>query len=129
VKTSPDDVPMPRLSSRQSRAREVLRTFIDYHTARIKRVLRQKNKAERTFARAGKALDDAQQLIAASTARNSLRGSSGSFSVGHIKRWAGSSTCGVGEIFSINFIFQLLLLFYDLKLDAILLVDPGSIHR
>jgi hypothetical protein len=42
---------MPRLSLRQRRARDVLKTFLDHHTTRIKKVLRWKTVG--TLLRAG----------------------------------------------------------------------------
>ncbi|KAF8174189.1 hypothetical protein K438DRAFT_1771786 [Mycena galopus ATCC 62051] len=50
---------MPRLSARQARAREVLKTFLDHHTARVKAFLRRKNRAKRAFAQAGLTPEDA----------------------------------------------------------------------
>lgn len=44
---------MPRFSARQRRARDVLNTFFDHQTARIKAILRRKNKSKRALARAG----------------------------------------------------------------------------
>jgi hypothetical protein len=52
--------PMPRLSARQARAREVPRTFLDHHTACVKAFLRRKNQAKRAFARAGLTSEDAE---------------------------------------------------------------------
>ncbi|KAJ7699411.1 hypothetical protein B0H16DRAFT_1484226 [Mycena metata] len=54
---------MPRLSSRREcRARDVLKTFLEYHTSRLKAVLRRKNKFKRNFARAGLAPEDIEEL-------------------------------------------------------------------
>ncbi|KAJ7435297.1 hypothetical protein B0H11DRAFT_1937703 [Mycena galericulata] len=44
---------MPRLTSRQRRARDVLKAFLGHHTARLKNALRRKSKSKRNFARAG----------------------------------------------------------------------------
>ncbi|KAJ7483587.1 hypothetical protein FB451DRAFT_1129494 [Mycena latifolia] len=57
---------MPRLSSRQSRAREVFKTFVHHHTSRVKKALRWKNKIKRTFVRAGLAPEDGEALTALS---------------------------------------------------------------
>ncbi|KAJ7807986.1 hypothetical protein B0H14DRAFT_3482800 [Mycena olivaceomarginata] len=54
---------MPRLSSRQARTRDVLKTFIEHHRERLKRLLRRKNKAQRALAQAGVTLEDGEQLM------------------------------------------------------------------
>ncbi|KAF7372947.1 DDE Tnp4 domain-containing protein [Mycena sanguinolenta] len=53
---------MPRLSSRQARTREVLKTFLDHHTARLKRLLRRKNNRQRAFAQAGVPLEGGELM-------------------------------------------------------------------
>ncbi|KAF7360821.1 hypothetical protein MSAN_01111300 [Mycena sanguinolenta] len=54
---------MPRQSSRQARARDMLKTFINYHTARVKNLLHRKNKAKRAFARIGLTLEEGEQML------------------------------------------------------------------
>ncbi|KAF7368106.1 DDE Tnp4 domain-containing protein [Mycena sanguinolenta] len=49
---------MPRLSSRQARTRDVLKTFIEHHRERVKRLLCRKNKTRRALAQAGVTLED-----------------------------------------------------------------------
>ncbi|KAJ7714207.1 hypothetical protein B0H16DRAFT_1808322 [Mycena metata] len=53
---------MPRLSSRQRRARDVLKTFLEHHTTRLKAMLRRKNKFKWNFTRAGLAPADIEEL-------------------------------------------------------------------
>ncbi|KAK7057834.1 hypothetical protein R3P38DRAFT_3169338 [Favolaschia claudopus] len=53
---------MPRLSARQARAREVIKTFLDHHKARIKRALRRKLNLTRTSAQAGFTPQDMEEL-------------------------------------------------------------------
>ncbi|KAF7336506.1 hypothetical protein MSAN_02305300 [Mycena sanguinolenta] len=48
---------MPRLSSRQARTRDVLKTFIEHHRERVKRLLRRKYKTQHALAQAGLTLD------------------------------------------------------------------------
>ncbi|KAJ6534890.1 hypothetical protein B0H19DRAFT_1322962 [Mycena capillaripes] len=55
---------MPRLSARQARARDVLKTFADHHTTRIKQALRRTNQLRRTLANAGLTPQDLEELMA-----------------------------------------------------------------
>ncbi|KAJ7206870.1 hypothetical protein GGX14DRAFT_535427 [Mycena pura] len=55
---------MPRLSSRQRRTRDVLKTYLQHHTARMKTRLRRNNRSRRNFARAGFTPQDSEQLTA-----------------------------------------------------------------
>ncbi|KAF7349600.1 DDE Tnp4 domain-containing protein [Mycena sanguinolenta] len=54
---------MPRLSSRQARTRDVLRTFIEHHRERLKRLLRRRNNTRRALAQAGVTLEEGEQLM------------------------------------------------------------------
>lgn len=59
---------MPRLSSRQRRARDVLKTYLQHHTARLKARLRRNNISRRNFVHAGFAPQDIEQLMALGSA-------------------------------------------------------------
>ncbi|KAJ7663009.1 hypothetical protein B0H17DRAFT_1144120 [Mycena rosella] len=56
---------MPRLSSRQRRARDMLKMFFRHHTTRVKTALRRKNKTKRTLTRAGFTPEDITALASA----------------------------------------------------------------
>ncbi|KAJ7691148.1 hypothetical protein B0H17DRAFT_1133920 [Mycena rosella] len=53
---------MPRLSSRQRRVRDMLKTFLDHHTTRLKSMLRRKKKSKCNFARAGLTPQESEEL-------------------------------------------------------------------
>jgi hypothetical protein len=53
---------MPRLSARQARACDVVKTFLDHHTTQIKQALRRRNKLTRIFARAGFTAQEIEEL-------------------------------------------------------------------
>ncbi|KAF7351923.1 DDE Tnp4 domain-containing protein [Mycena venus] len=55
---------MPRLSARQRRVRDVLKTFLEHHAARMKGLLRRKKQSARHFARAGLTPQDSELLTA-----------------------------------------------------------------
>ncbi|KAJ7669646.1 ubiquitin family-domain-containing protein [Mycena rosella] len=56
---------MPRLSSRQCRACDVLQMFLHHHTTRVKTALRLKNKTKRTLTRAGFTPEEITSLASA----------------------------------------------------------------
>ncbi|KAJ7604205.1 hypothetical protein B0H17DRAFT_1222275 [Mycena rosella] len=56
---------MPRLSSRQRRARDVLNMFIHYHTTRVKTALHRKNKMKCALTHAGVTPDAIAALVSA----------------------------------------------------------------
>ncbi|KAJ7132035.1 hypothetical protein C8R44DRAFT_730786 [Mycena epipterygia] len=57
---------MPRLSSRQRRVRDVLKTFLHHHATHVKAALRWKNKTKRTLTHAGFMAEEINALASAS---------------------------------------------------------------